>query len=103
MKIWIPLLAALAFVPPSYAERLAPPAVQPDAMSDGVVRRIDAANGKITLKHGPIANIDMPPMTMVFRAEPPELLNGVKVGDKVRFRAEDRNGALIVKEIQILP
>jgi Cu(I)/Ag(I) efflux system protein CusF len=103
MKTWIPLLAALAFVTPSHAEPVEPPAVQTDAMSDGVVRRIDVANAKITLKHGPIANLDMPPMTMVFRVQPPGLLNAVKVGDTVKFRAEDRNGALTVTEIQVLP
>lgn len=69
-------------------------------MSDAVVRKIDAAAGKITLKHGPIPNLDMPPMTMVFRVQPPELLNTVKVGDAVKFHAEEIGGALTVTAIE---
>jgi Cu/Ag efflux protein CusF len=72
-------------------------------MSEGVVRKIDAANAKITLKHGPLVNLDMPPMTMVFRVQSPELLNAVKVGDKVKFHVEDINGAFTVTAIQPAP
>jgi len=100
LKKWIPLLAALAIATPLYAQPVTPPAAQASAMSEGVVRKIDAANGKITLKHGPITNLDMPAMTMVFRVQPPGLLNAVKVGDKVTFHAEDINGALTVTAIQ---
>jgi len=103
MKNWIPLLAALAIAAPLYAEPLTPPAAQASVMSEGVVRKIDAANGKITLKHGPIVNLDMPGMTMVFRVQPPELLNSAKVGDKVEFHAEDINGALTVTTIRAVP
>jgi Cu/Ag efflux protein CusF len=102
MNKLIPLLAALALVSPAHAEPVSPPAAQSETLSEGVVRRIDAANGKITLRHGPLLNLDMPPMTMVFRVRPPELLNAVKVGDKVRFRAEDDNGDLVVTKIQVM-
>jgi Cu/Ag efflux protein CusF len=69
-------------------------------MSEGVVRKIDFAAGKITLKHGPIANLDMPGMTMVFRVQPPELLNKVRTGDTVKFRAEEIDGMLTVISIE---
>jgi Cu(I)/Ag(I) efflux system protein CusF len=100
MKKLIPLLAALMLATPLHAEPVTPPAGQTSVMSEGVVRKIDAANGKITLRHGPIANLDMPGMTMVFWVQPPELLGSVKVGDKVKFHAEDINGALTVTAIQ---
>ncbi len=100
MKRLIPLLAALAIATPIHAQPVMPPAAETSAMSEGVVRKIDAANAKITLRHGPIANLDMPGMTMVFRVQPPELLDAVKVGDKVRFHAEDINGAFTVTAIQ---
>ena len=103
MKTWIPLLAALAISAPIYAEPVAPPAAQASAMSEGVVRKIDAANAKVTLRHGPIVNLDMPPMSMVFRVQPPELLSGIKVGDKVKFHAEDIDGAYTVTAIQPAP
>ena len=100
MKRLILLLAALAIATPIHAQPVMPPAAETSAMSEGVVRKIDAANAKITLRHGPIANLDMPGMTMVFRVQPPELLDAVKVGDKVRFHAEDINGAFTVTAIQ---
>jgi Cu/Ag efflux protein CusF len=99
----ISLLAALAVIPPLHAEPVAPPAAQASVMSEGVVRKIDAANARITLKHGAIVNLDMPAMTMVFRAQPRELLNAVKVGDAVKFHAERINGTLAVTAIQAAP
>ena len=99
MKTLIPLLAALTIVPPLHAEPVAPPAAQARVMTDGVVRRIDPANGKLTLRHGPIVNLDMPAMTMVFRVQPPELMKSLKVGDAVKFHAESINGVLTVTAI----
>ena len=104
MKNWIPLLAALAIAPPLHAEPVASqPAQAATTMSEGVVRKIDAANGKITLKHGPITNLDMPAMTMMFRVQSPEQLNAVKVGDKVKFHVERIGGTYTVTEIQVVP
>lgn len=71
-------------------------------MTEGEVRKIDKANKKITLKHGAIKNLDMPPMTMVFQAADPSLLDKVKVGDKVRFVAANPGGKLTVTEIQLV-
>jgi len=98
----ISLLAASLLAAPLHAESAPAPAPAAAAapMSEGVVRKIDAANGKITLKHGPLSNLDMPPMTMVFRVQPPELLKTVKVGDSVKFRAENNNGAFVVTAIE---
>ena len=67
---------------------------------DGQVNKIDAAQGKITLKHGPIKNLDMDAMTMVFRVQDPALLKTVKVGDKVKFAADRVNGQLTVTQIE---
>ncbi len=71
------------------------------AMSDGEVRKIDKETGKITIKHGPIKHLDMPPMSMVFTAKDPALLDRVKVGDKIRFHAADEAGKMIVTDIQL--
>lgn len=78
-------------------------AMAADALSDGEVRRIDKETGKITIKHGPIKNLDMPPMNMVFTAKDKALLDKVKVGDKIRFVAADEGGKMIVTEIQPAP
>lgn len=70
-------------------------------LADGEVRRLDLANGKITLKHGEIKHMDMPGMTMVFTAKDKALLTGLKVGDKVKFMAENANGQMLVTSIEI--
>ena len=69
-------------------------------MSQGEVRKIDAARQKITLRHGPIANIGMPPMTMVFDVKDATLLEGVAVGDKVGFVVEQQGSKFVVTELQ---
>jgi Cu/Ag efflux protein CusF len=68
--------------------------------AEGEVRKIDKAQGKITLKHGEIKNLDMPPMTMVFRVKDPSMLDTVSVGDKVRFSAEKFDGQYTVTVIR---
>jgi Cu(I)/Ag(I) efflux system periplasmic protein CusF len=65
----------------------------------GEVKKINESAGKITLKHGPIPNLDMDSMTMVFRVADPAMLKSVKVGDKVKFEADRVDGALTVTEI----
>ena len=72
----------------------------PDALSEGTVKKVDKAGGKVTLAHGPIVNLGMSGMTMSFKAKTPKLLAGLKEGDKVRFRAEDVDGALVVVRIE---
>jgi Cu(I)/Ag(I) efflux system periplasmic protein CusF len=64
------------------------------------VRKIDKEAQKITLKHGEIRNLDMPPMTMVFKVLDPALLDKVKAGDQVYFSAEKRDGAFFVLTIE---
>lgn len=64
--------------------------------SDGVIKKIDSAKGKVSIAHGEIANLKMPPMTMTFSAKDPAMLKGFKEGDKVRFRAAEVKGNLTV-------
>jgi len=72
-------------------------------MASAEVRRIDKAAGKVTLRHGEIKSLDMPPMTMVFQVPDLTLLDRVKVGDKVRFRADLQGGTYRVIELQLAP
>lgn len=71
--------------------------------SDGEVRKVDKEQGKLTLRHGPLENLGMPAMTMVFKAGDPKLLDGLKEGDKVKFTAEKVNGTFTVTAIQPAP
>jgi Cu/Ag efflux protein CusF len=68
--------------------------------ADGQVTKIDEAASRITLKHGPIRNLDMGAMTMVFRVKDPAMLKSVKVGDRVKFEAERVDGAITVTRIE---
>ena len=69
-------------------------------MADGEVRKVDKENKKITLKHGVIKNLDMPGMTMVFGIKDVAMLDNLKAGDKVKFKAEQAGTAIVVTDIQ---
>ena len=71
--------------------------------TEAEVRRIDIAAGKISLKHGEIKNLDMPPMTMVFQMRDPARLSALQLGDKVRFTADKVNGTYTVLQIEKTP
>ena len=69
-------------------------------MAEGEVRKVDKDAGKVTLRHGPLVNLEMPAMTMVFRVSAPKMLDSLKDGDKVRFNVERVNGAFTVTKIE---
>lgn len=70
-------------------------------MVDGEVRKVDKDGGKITLKHAEIKSLDMPPMTMVFNVKDKALLNDLRVGEKVRFRAVQEQGRYVVIDLKV--
>ena len=69
----------------------------------GEIRKIDLESARITLKHGEIKNLDMPPMTMVFVVKDKALLDKLKAGDKVRFKAVNENGKFTVTDLVAVP
>ncbi len=70
---------------------------------NGEVTKLDKAGGRITLKHGEIKNLDMPPMTMVFRAAQPSLLDDLAVGSRIRFTAERIDGQYTITSVSKAP
>ena len=74
-----------------------------ESLSEGEVRKVDKDAKKITLRHGPLTNLDMPAMTMVFQVQDPAMLDKVKTGDKVKFRAEKVDGAFTITHIDAAP
>jgi len=68
-------------------------------LSEGEVRKVDKDAKKITLRHGPLANLDMPAMTMVFQVKDAAMLDQVKEGDKVKFKADKVGGAFTIMQI----
>ena len=75
---------------------------QPAAsLSEGEIRRLDPETGKLTIRHGEIRNLDMPPMTMVFTASDKSQLAGLKVGNRISFVASHEGGKYLVSDIQL--
>jgi Cu(I)/Ag(I) efflux system periplasmic protein CusF len=112
MKIIHAFMTALALAVSTIAAQAQTPAApaQTDAakttsgadasMADGEVRKVDKDAGKLTIKHGEIKSLDMPPMTMVFQIKDKAMLDSVKAGDKIRFKAVNEGGKMLVTELQ---
>ncbi len=86
----VSLAAALVVAVPVLAQQLA----------EGEVRRVDKEAKKLTIKHGPIPNLNMDSMTMVFQVKDPAMLDQVKAGDKIRFSADKIGGQYTVTKIE---
>ena len=109
-SIAIGLLAGVAIAPAAFAAGAsdamqhsmteASPGAAQQPMSHGEIKKIDVANGKLTIKHGPLDNLGMGAMTMVFKAKDPAMLSQVKVGDKIDFVAEEIGGVLTVTTLE---
>jgi Cu/Ag efflux protein CusF len=69
-------------------------------LSEGEIRKVDKVAKKITIKHGPLVNLDMPAMTMVFQVKHPAILDKLKAGDKVKFEAQKLGSAYIATRIE---
>jgi Cu(I)/Ag(I) efflux system periplasmic protein CusF len=111
VRLIIAAATAMVLVTPAFAQTskdqatgaAAPSASQTTAsISEGEVRKVDKDGGKLTIKHGPLANLDMPGMTMVFRVKDPAMLSQVKEGDKIKFVADRVNGAITVLQLEIV-
>jgi len=77
------------------------PAMAAD-MTDGEVRKVDIDSAKLTLKHADIKSLDMPAMTMVFVVKDKAMLESVKVGDKVRFKAINDAGKFTITDLRVV-
>lgn len=77
--------------------------MQAGSLADGEIRKVDKDAGKLTIKHGSIPSMDMPPMTMVYRVKDAGMLDKVKPGDKIKFLAENVGGAFTVTQIEPAP
>ena len=94
-KLAVAVVAALVLTPVVHAQ--ATPASE---MTDAEVRKVDKEAGKLTLKHAEIKSLDMPGMTMVFVVKDKAMLDTLKAGDKVKFKAINDAGKYTVTDIQ---
>ncbi|VTU44466.1 Cation efflux system protein CusF precursor (plasmid) [Variovorax sp. RA8] len=68
--------------------------------TEGEIRKVDKDMKKLTIKHGPLKNLDMPGMTMVFAVQDEAVLDKLQTGEKVRFQAEKIDGKIAVTKIE---
>jgi Cu(I)/Ag(I) efflux system protein CusF len=68
-------------------------------MTDAIVKKVDPATGMVTIKHGELANVGMPPMTMAFKARDAAMVKSVKEGDKVKVRVENVDGTMTIVKL----
>lgn len=98
-------LAALALPDAQAADEHAHHGTQATApaapLSEGELRKLDKAAGTLTIKHGELKNLGMPPMTMVFQVADKRWLDTLKPGDRLRFTAEQRNGSLVITALEV--
>lgn len=92
---------AILLVPAIAADGVPTAKVASQPPSEGTVRRLDRAAGSITITHGPIENLGMGAMTMTFSFKKGVVPASVKDGDKVRFRAEEKDGQYAV--VRVMP
>lgn len=92
---------SLPSAPPPAVEGHAGHAGDPAALADGVVVSVDSAASMVTIRHGPLVSLGMPPMTMGFQVADPALLERFKPGDRVRFHADAIGGTFTATNIEI--
>ena len=84
-----------------HATSEAKPAVAASAdWTEGEVRKVDKAAGKLTIKHGAMPKFDMPPMTMVYRVKDKAMLDRLNPGDKIKFDVDAVGGAFTVLSLE---
>jgi len=99
----VPALPVTCFAADDHAshQMVQAPAAADGQMAEGLVKKVDKSASKVTLSHGPLANLGMPAMTMVYRVKDAGWLDQMKVGDKIRFMADNVSGALTVVHFEI--
>ena len=94
----VPAVAAAVDAPAKPEAKAKTPAVA--LLTAGEVKKVDREAKKLTIKHGPIENLKMPSMTMVFRVKDAAMLEGLAPGTHIRFHAEEADGGLLVSRLQ---
>ena len=100
MSVHRRVLAALLLAGALSLQSVPPAAAQSAPMVDGEVTKVDPSGKKLTIRHGPLTNLDMPAMTMVFDVQDPAIAKSVKPGDKVRFTADRVKGKITVLDLE---
>ncbi|GAB3251797.1 copper-binding protein [Chitinimonas naiadis] len=101
--IQLAVLGCLGSTVTVHATTHATTAASQETLTEGEIRKIDLAQKKVTIKHGEIKHLDMPPMTMVFRVKDSALLSALKPGDKVAFWVEMQQEGMTITRLEVRP
>lgn len=77
------------------------PSARAVSLTDGEIKKVDTDAARVTIKHGPLENLRMPGMTMVFGVTDVSVLQSLKAGDKVKFAARKVEGRIVVTELNV--
>lgn len=105
-QMQMPMPGAGAPAPNQMQMQMGDPAAGPAGTATGVkgeVTRLDPENGRVSIRHEPIPNLNMNGMNMVFRLAQPSLIEGLKVGDKIVFEAERKDGTITLTKVEKAP
>ncbi len=69
-------------------------------MTSAEIKKIDAKNGTITLKHEEIKSLNMPSMTMVFSVKDKTQLENLNKGDTIWFLVDQRLNIIQIEKKQ---
>lgn len=97
----VAIAMSLCFVPAAFSQTAKPEAIGSASVSQGVVKKVDADAGKLTIKHGELKNINMGAMTMVFEVADKAVLSQLKASDAITFTADNAGGQLSARDVKI--
>ena len=68
--------------------------------ANGTVIKLDRERGKVTIKHGPVASLNWPSMTMSFDVKDKALLDKAKAGQAVEFSFIQSGRSNVITEMK---
>lgn len=66
----------------------------------GVVKKVDAGRGKVTLEHGPVKTLSWPEMTMTFGVKNRDLLDKLRVGQRVQVEFQWQGSYYVISSVK---
>lgn len=79
-----------------------PGAPKQSEMTPGEIQKVDKGANQLTIKHGAIKSLDLPSSTILFTVRDPAILDTVQPGDKVKFKAMNEGGKVVVTEFEVM-
>jgi Cu(I)/Ag(I) efflux system protein CusF len=76
------------------------PSKQTTHMAKGIVKKVDAKTGMVTVAHGPVQSLNWPAMTMAFKVKDKALLNKFSDGKEVEFEFAKQGERYVIESVK---